>query len=299
VRARALQCDFGVISSTQISSGTARAKAAVYQAMESPDKLYALNSALLTRLADRMGVELTPGAIRSMERRAAELVERNRRENLTRITRPDEIAIQHLIDSLNALRPLSEIGPGPDAGGTETEPRLRPALLDIGSGAGLPGIPIAIVRPEWDVVLAEAGGKAADFLRHVVDVLALDTACVIQARVEALGRDPDHRGRYAAVTARAVARVSVLVEYAMPLLAEGGRLVALKGADAPAEVEAAAPAIEALGARLVEIVPYELPGLDRRRHVVVIDKVAATPPAFPRRIGVAQRAPLEVGASKR
>lgn len=271
--------------------GTARrVKAAVYQAMEIPDKQCALNSALVTRLAEAMGIALTPAEIRSMERWAAELVVRNRRDNLTRITGPDEIAVQHVIDSLTVLQALPEaLAP---AGEHDV------AVLDIGSGAGLPGIPIAIVRPAWRVVLAESGGKAADFLRHVVSVLELEGASVVQARVEDLGRDPAHRGRYAAVTARAVARMSILVEYAMPLLRRGGRLAALKGADARAEVEAASPALDALGARLVECIPYALPGLDRERHVVVIEKVEATPDAFPRRVGAALRAPLEVGTSR-
>ncbi len=273
--------------------------------MESPDKLCALNSALLTRLAHKEGIDLPPEAVRAMERWAAELVVRNARDNLSRLTRPDEIAVQHLVDSLISLRALPEaVGErrvdsvaehGSETSSRDAEHADRPAfsLLDIGSGAGLPGVPLAIVRPNWQVTLVESGGKVADFLRHVAAVLDLDNVTVVQARVEALGRDPAHRGRYDAVTVRAVARLSTLVEYALPLLVEGGRLVALKGADARAEVEAAAPALEALGGRVVDVMPYNLPGLERTRHLVVVDKVRTTPDDFPRRVGVASRSPLE------
>lgn len=276
--------------------------------MESPDKLCALNSALLTRLAHKEGIVLSPESVSAMERWSAELVVRNARDNITRLIRPDEIAVQHLVDSLIVLRALpesaGEVGvasvdpagePGADSSARDADPEGRPAfsLLDIGSGAGLPGLPLAIVRPAWRVTLVESGGKAADFLRHVVTVLGLKNVMVERDRAEAIGRDPAHRGQYDAVTARAVARLSVLVEYALPLLAPGGRLVAQKGADAAAEVEAAAPAIDALGARLVEIIPYDLPGLDRTRHLVVVEKIRPTPERFPRRVGVARRSPLE------
>ena len=270
--------------------------AAVYQAMESPDKLCALNSALLVRLARKEGVELSPDAVHAMERWAAELVVRNQRDNLTRLTRADEIAVQHLVDSLMVLKGL----PGWPASTVEenkTTPQGQSlSLVDIGSGAGLPGIPLAVVRPGWNMTLVESSGKAVNFLRHVVEMLGLENVSVARDRVEALGRDEAHRGLHDVVTARAVARLSVLVEYALPLLSEGGRLVALKGSDAAQEADAAAPALKALGGRLVEVIPYDLPSLERTRNIVVVEKIGPTPEKYPRRIGVARRSPLEVEA---
>jgi 16S rRNA (guanine527-N7)-methyltransferase len=161
-------------------------------------------------------------------------------------------------------------------------------LADLGSGAGVPGIPIAVMRPRLRVVLTDAARKKAAFLEITARDLALDNVDVLQARAEDLGRDPAHRDRYDVVTARALAPVRVLAEYALPLLRVGGDAVLAKGRGAQDEVRAAARALRLLGGEAA----VHPPGADVCSPVVVIRKIAPTPAAYPRRAGTPQRRPL-------
>jgi len=161
-------------------------------------------------------------------------------------------------------------------------------LADLGSGAGVPGIPIAVMRPRLRVVLTDAARKKAAFLEIAARGLALDNVDVVQARAEDFGRDPAHRGRYDVVTARALAPVRVLAEYALPLLRLGGEAVLAKGRGAHDEVRAAARAVELLGGEAA----VQPPRAKMCSPVVVIRKIAPTPAAYPRRAGIPQRRPL-------
>jgi 16S rRNA (guanine527-N7)-methyltransferase len=161
-------------------------------------------------------------------------------------------------------------------------------LADLGSGAGVPGIPIAVMRPRLRVVLTDAARKKAAFLEIAARDLALDSVDVLQARAEDLGRDPAHRDRYDVVTARALAPVRVLAEYALPLLRVGGDAVLAKGRGAQDEVRAAARALRLLGGEAA----VHPPGADVCSPVVVIRKIAPTPAAYPRRAGTPQQRPL-------
>ncbi|HKX18311.1 MAG TPA: 16S rRNA (guanine(527)-N(7))-methyltransferase RsmG [bacterium] len=162
------------------------------------------------------------------------------------------------------------------------------ALLDLGSGAGVPGIPIAVMRPGLRVVLADSARRKVAFLGIVVRELGLANVDVAQARAEDLGRDASHREQYAVVTARALAPVRVLAEYAFPLLRIGGEAVLPKGRGARDEVRAAARALDLLGGEAAvhdPCTPFCSP-------VVVLRKTSSTPPAYPRRAGTPQRHPL-------
>lgn len=161
-------------------------------------------------------------------------------------------------------------------------------LVDLGSGAGVPGIPIAVIRPGLRVVLADAARKKAAFLEIAARDLALDNVDVLHARAEDLGRDPAHRERYDVVTARALAPVRVLAEYALPLLRLGGDAVLPKGRGAVDEVRAAARAIHILGGEGV----VHPPRAGFCSPVVILRKIAPTPAVYPRRAGVSVRRPL-------
>lgn len=161
-------------------------------------------------------------------------------------------------------------------------------LADIGSGAGVPGLPVAVLRPGLRVVLADAARKKAGFLEIAVRDLGLTNVEVLQARAEDLGRDPGHRERYDAVTARALAPVRVLAEYALPLLRVGGDAVLPKGRGAEDEVRAAARALRILGGEAA----VHAPRTEFCSPVVVLRKTAPTPAAYPRRAGTPQRRPL-------
>lgn len=161
-------------------------------------------------------------------------------------------------------------------------------VVDLGSGGGVLGIPIAVMRPRLCVVLADAGRNKAAFLEIVARDLAVDNVDVVQARAEDLGRDPVHRERYDAVTARAVAAVRVLAEYALPLLRLGGEAVLPKGRGAADEVRAAARAFEILGGEPA----VHAPRTALCSPVVIIRKTTPVPAAYPRRAGVPHRRPL-------
>jgi 16S rRNA (guanine527-N7)-methyltransferase len=208
-----------------------------------------------------------------------ELVSWNTRFNLTAITDPDGIQIRHFLDSLSCLQAIGEFG-------------QDQSLLDVGSGAGFPGLPLKIVCPTLRLTLVEATRKKTDFLRHVVERLALSNVMIVHARAEQVGQDPIHRESYDWVTARAVAALPTLVEYMLPLCRLGGHCLAQKGEAAAAEASTAQPAIALLGGRLNRLVPIELPGLAETRHLVILDKVARTPGSYPRRPGRPAKSPL-------
>ncbi len=249
-----------------------------------PAAVRPLDTALLERAAAELGLgdALTPPVVAQLERFAAEMLRWNERVNLTRITGPGEIAILHVVDSLVCLRGVGDAGiPG------------RPlSCIDVGAGAGLPGIALQLARPTWRVTLVEAVGKKAAFLSHVTAVLDLDTCTVLHARAEDVARQAAHRAAYDVAVARAVAALPVLAEYLLPLVRVGGRMLALKGDRIEDELAALTPALSLLGGRLTDVVPYRLPGIEHPRHLVVVDKVAPTPEVFPRRAGEPARAPL-------
>ncbi len=222
-------------------------------------------------------LELTPAQLAAFETYARLLREWNERFNLTAITDDEGIQIKHFLDSLSVLKVLPA---GP----------LR--LIDVGTGAGFPGLPLKLMRPDLTLTLVEATGKKITFLEAVVGELGLRGVTAVKARAEEIGQDRAHRERYDWAVARAVAELPVLLEYLLPLVKVGGRALAQKGATAPAESEAAQAAAHRLGGRLREFVPVTLPALPDLRYLVVYDKIAATSKQYPRRPGLPSKAPL-------
>lgn len=209
------------------------------------------------------------------------LSEWNSRFNLTAITNEMDVRMRHFVDSLTVLRVL----PDPN-------PKRFLRLIDIGTGAGFPGIPIKIVREDVDVVLVDGTAKKLRFCDEVIAQLKLHNIRTLQGRAEDLGHDAQHRERYDVVVARAVAPLPTLVEYLLPLVRIGGVCVAMKGSEAEAEAEQAAHAINKLGGLLNRVEQVTLPGLPDKRALIVIDKVAPTAALYPRPGGAPRNAPL-------
>ncbi len=230
--------------------------------------------------AERLGVPLTPAQLDTFRRYHRELERGNRRANLTSVADWERAQAVHYLDSLSVLA------------------AIPPALLrsgrlaDVGSGAGLPGIALLIAEPSLRVTLVEATRKKADFLRGLGESLGLDGVEVLACRAETLGRDPLAREAFDVVTARGVARLNALAELTLPLCRVGGVVVASKGADADAEAAAAETAVRTLGGAIREVRSVDVPGLDRPRALVVLDKVAPTPDRYPRRPGIPGKRPL-------
>ncbi len=234
---------------------------------------------LLARIAlDLLNLSLTPAQVRAFEAYARLLREWNERVNLTAITDPEAIEIRHFADSLTCLRVISP------------RPGLR--VADVGTGAGFPGLPLKIVRPGIDLTLVEATGKKVAFLQHLVRELKLDDVTLVNARAEEVGQMPAHRERYDWAVARAVAGMPVLAEYLLPLVKIGGHGLAQKGESAHQEAAEAEHAIGLLGGRLAQITAVELPTVAETHYLVDIEKIAATPPQYPRRPGMPGKKPL-------
>ena len=204
--------------------------------------------------------------------------------NLTSLRDPESIERRHITESLAFGVFLRDHGLLPGA-------TASPRLLDVGAGAGLPGIPLDIAWPHLDLTLLESVGKKCRFLEQARDALGLAHVDVVEARAEDFGRDPARRARYDLAVARAVAPLPVLLEYALPALRIGGWLAAPKGSAARAELAAATNALATLGGRLHDAAPFQPPH-GPPQTVILVEKVAPTPERFPRRPGIPSRRPL-------
>lgn len=200
--------------------------------------------------------------------------------NVIGIRNFDEILYRHVLDSLSCLifAPL----------------RAASKVADIGSGGGLPGIPLAATLPNTEVTLFESVGKKADFLRYACKELELGNVRVVNSRVEEVGREQAHRGAYDACAVRALARLSVVAEYSLPLLRRGGYLVAMKGREDEDEKAEGERASAVLGGRLCgEITVSQVSGVEQRdRRLVLLEKIGETPSLYPRKTGTPAKAPL-------
>jgi 16S rRNA (guanine527-N7)-methyltransferase len=225
-----------------------------------------------------LGLKLTPAQLTTLELYEQQLLEWNSRFNLTAIQESNKIRTKHFLDSLTCLIAMRDA------------PMEK--IIDVGTGAGFPGLPLKIIYPRMQLTLVESVGKKVNFLQHIVKTLDLQDVQIHQERVETIGQIPAHRQKYDWAIARAVAIMPVLAEYLIPLVRVGGAAIAMKGESAPAEVQTAEHAIHVLGGHLRKLIPVTLPGVADERYLVVIDKIAATPPGFPRKVGVPIKKPL-------
>jgi 16S rRNA (guanine527-N7)-methyltransferase len=227
--------------------------------------------------ARRLGIRLSAAQIERFRRFAALLREGKRSVSLTALVDPVDVAEKHFLDSLSLL-PVLPDGP------------LR--LVDVGTGAGFPGVPLVIVRPEIEALLLEATGRKAAWVAQTLEHLGIGGATVLAARAEDAAHDPAYRGAFDVAASRAVAPLSVLCELCLPFLRPGGRFIAQKSAaGAEAEVPAARRALDLLGARLLEVRPVDLPPLPNR-VLVVVEQEAPAPALYPRRAGMPAKRPL-------
>ena len=205
------------------------------------------------------------------------LIEWNEKINLTTITEPKEIIIKHFIDSLTVLKYIN---------GANT-------IVDVGTGAGFPGIPLAIANENINITLVDSLNKRINFLNEVTEELKLRNIETLHSRAEEFGKNKKYRESYDISISRAVARLNVLVEYLLPAIKLGGKCICMKGPDCKEEIEEAKKAIEILGGTIETIEEFSLPGTDMQRTIIIINKIKNTPSKFPRKAGTPTKKPIK------
>ena len=233
---------------------------------------------ILTARAAEAGIPLTAEQIGPFSVYHEMLLDWNTRMNLTALTAPEDVAVKHIIDSLTAYDAALFDG--------------AQMLIDVGTGAGLPGIPLAVYAPHLTVTLLDSLNKRVRFLTEATAAMGLQNVRCIHARAEEAARTAEHRAAYDIVVSRAVARLPVLLEYTLPFVRVGGTLLALKGRAYAEEQKEARRAAGVLGGGRITARPVHLPGLDDVRAILTVTKERQTPAAYPRGGGAPARRPL-------
>lgn len=207
------------------------------------------------------------------------LQEWNEKINLTAITEDEEVIKKHFIDCIKAF--------------TSDEFKKAKTLIDVGTGAGFPGMPIAIMRDDLEVTLLDSLNKRINYLDQVVATLGLKNVTTIHSRAEDGARNKDLREKFDIATSRAVANMCVLAEFCMPYVKVGGYFIALKGPNVTEELDASKNAIGTLGGKLIDVVEVNIEGTDLKHNLVIVKKVKETPKTFPRKAGTITKKPLK------
>jgi 16S rRNA (guanine527-N7)-methyltransferase len=236
----------------------------------------------LVRGVSRLGIELNAGQVRQFELYYQELIQWNKIFNLTTVTDYEEVQTRHFLDSLTVILAL----------GKEEIRQPNFSIIDVGTGAGFPGLPLKIVFAEPKLVLVDSVAKKTVFLRHVIEQLELDNVEVVVGRAEEIAHKPLYRQRFALALCRAVASCATLAELALPFCQIGGKFVAQKKGDIRQEIGNATKAIAALGGKLDQVKEIRLEELGDVRYLVIVDKIESTPEKYPRRSGVPKRRPI-------
>lgn len=225
--------------------------------------------------AKELDIELTNNQLKQFQDYMKLLLEWNQKINLTAITEPEEIIQKHFIDSLTILKYIKE----------------NDKVIDIGTGAGFPGIPIKIAKSEIEINLADSLNKRINFLNIIIESLNLTKTNTIHTRIEDLGKNKDYREKFDVVTSRAVASFNVLLEYMLPLLKIGGICICMKGSNIE-EIENSKKALEILGGNIEEVEELMLPASNIKRNIIIVKKIKKTPTKYPRKAGIPSKLPL-------
>lgn len=228
----------------------------------------------LTTLQNLAGAASIPQFLRLRQ----ELLDWNTRVNLTAITDPTDVLLKHFLDSLSLLEVYGD---------------EQARVLDIGAGAGFPGVPLKLARPQWEIVLLEATGKKVNFQRHIIETLGLQCIEAVHGRAEELAHTPCYRASFDLVTARAVASLPVLLEYAAPFCCVGGRILLPKKGELADELAQGKRAAHKLGLAFKTEIPVTLPGLDDGRRILVWEQIKLCPEQYPRSGATMAKKPLE------
>lgn len=236
-------------------------------------------TALLQQSCEKMGITLTEHMTTQFMAYMDLLLFWNEKMNLTAITEQNDVILKHFADCVSVLPHLALQG--------------NESVIDVGTGAGFPGIPLKIACPCLSVTLLDALQKRIGFLEEVTNALSLQNVTCVHSRAEDGGQNPQYREQFDLCVSRAVANLAVLSEYCLPFVKVGGRLAALKGPEAAKEVEEAKVALQKLGGNVIQILDVEIPFTDLQHKLILIEKVAPTPKIYPRKAGKINKNPLK------
>ena len=225
----------------------------------------------------QIGIELTEEQLEKFYLYMNILLEWNEKINLTAITNEEEIILKHFVDSLTINKYIED----------------SKSLIDVGTGAGFPGIPIKILRQDLKITLLDSLNKRINFLNEVIEKLELKNIECIHGRAEEFGKNKNYREKYDISTSRAVANMSTLSEYLIPFVKIGGKVLAMKGDKAEEELEEAKKAIKLLGGKVENIDNFYLPNSDIKRSIIIIKKIEKTESKFPRKPGMPAKEPIK------
>ena len=231
----------------------------------------------LKQLSEKIDVDITENQISKFYDYMNLLLEWNEKINLTAITKPDEIILKHFVDSMTVLRYLKE----------------DKSIIDVGTGAGFPGVPIAIVNKNVSITLMDSLNKRILFLNDIKEKLNLDNVKTIHSRAEDLGRNKLNREKYDVAISRAVANLTTLSEYLLPFVKVGGKCICMKGANVQEEINESKKAIQVLGGKIEKVDEFCLPGTDMKRNIIVIRKIKQTDKKYPRKAGIPSKEPIK------
>ena len=231
---------------------------------------------IIIELSKKINVKIDESMCKQFYQYMKLLLEWNEKINLTAITEENEVIIKHFIDSLTIFKYIED---------GET-------IIDIGTGAGFPGIPLAITKKENKITLVDSLNKRINFLLNVKKELNLNNVEAIHSRIEEIGKNNNYREQYNIVTSRAVAKLNVLLEYMMPLVKVGGMCICMKGSNIDDEIEQSKNALNILGGKVIKIDKMMLPNTDISRNIILIKKVNETPKQYPRKPGTPAKEPI-------
>lgn len=233
-------------------------------------------SDILSSYLEKIEIELNKEQVKKLYLYMELLIEWNDKMNLTAIIEPKEIILKHFVDSLTIAKYIKD----------------EAKVIDIGTGAGFPGIPLKIYRPDLKITLLDSLNKRLKFLDEVINELKLSDIETIHSRAEELGKNFEYREKFDVATSRAVANLSTLSEYLLPFVKIKGNCICMKSTNIEDEIEHAKKAIDILGGRIVENVTFNLPESDLNRRLIIFEKVKNTPKNFPRKPGIPAKKPI-------
>ena len=232
---------------------------------------------LMKKYGKKIEIEFTDEQLKKFYDYMNLLIEWNQKINLTAITEPKEIILKHFIDSLTINKYIQQ----------------KSTLADVGTGAGFPGIPLKILRPDIKVTLVDSLNKRINFLNEVIEKLNLEDIVTVHSRIEDFGKNKEYREKFDYTTARAVANLSVLSEYLIPIAKVDGQCICMKGSNVKEEVDTSKNAIKILGGKIKKIEEFNLPKSGITRNVIIIKKFKNTPDKYPRKAGIPAKEPLK------